>query len=282
MYDYPIDLIQNTLEEYLNDFNKSDLFFIIDENAYKHHRKEQLAFIPSEKTFLFPSGEVNKNLETLTQVWDFFIYNRVDRQAIIILIGGGVVTDLGAFACSTYKRGIRYVLIPTTLLSMVDATIGGKTGINFQGIKNIIGSFCNPLRVGLQTDFLTTLPQRQLRSGWAEMIKHALIFSNSAWEKIRYLTSNDLNKDLIIQSIEIKKNIVSNDPYEKNLRKILNFGHTIGHAIESLFLQTAYEFTHGEAIALGMLIETDIAVQHHIASHNLYHEIKIKMQKNME
>lgn len=210
-----------------------------------------------------PSGEDHKNISSCILAWEQLSIKGADRNSLIINVGGGMITDLGGFVASTYKRGIDFVNIPTTLLAMVDASIGGKNGIDFGNIKNQIGTIVLAELVVVETIFLETLPHRQLMSGMAEMLKHGLIYSEKSWEKIRAL--NILNKieieELIFESIEIKEEIVSKDPLEINLRKTLNFGHTLGHAIESYCLTTSSRPTllHGEAIVIGIILATYIS-----------------------
>ena len=210
-----------------------------------------------------PSGEDNKNISSCVLAWDQLSKKGADKNSLIINLGGGMITDLGGFVASTYKRGIAFVNLPTTLLAMVDASIGGKNGIDFGYIKNQIGTITLPKMVVIETLFLETLPKRQCMSGMAEMLKHGLIYSDSSWEKVRL--SNISNKfefeDLIYESIEIKEEIVSKDPMEKNVRKTLNFGHTLGHAIESHCLSASNRaaLLHGEAIGIGIILATYIS-----------------------
>ena len=192
------------------------------------------------------AGEQSKNLASVQAVWDFMLKHRATREALLINLGGGMITDLGGFAAATYMRGIRFVNIPTTLLAMVDASSGGKTGVDYQGIKNVIGTFTPPVATLIHPDFLRTLPAAELLSGFAEMLKHALIASPKEWIKLLQLAQEELPQEQFVEalsstgalqaSIQIKENVVSQDPHEAGLRKILNFGHTVGHAIESTML----------------------------------------------
>lgn len=193
------------------------------------------------------SGEQHKNLQTVQQIWETLMLHHADRNALLINLGGGVITDLGGFAASTYKRGIKFINIPTTLLAMVDAAIGGKTGIDFDGAKNQIGTFADAEEVLIEPVFLKTLSQREVLSGLSEMLKYGFISDNNL------LNINLENyQDFIRRAGEVKREIVTKDPYEVGLRKILNFGHTIGHAIESHFLTKQHLLSHGESVALGM------------------------------
>lgn len=201
-------------------------------------------------------GEENKNIDFCIGVWKTMLDFGADRKALMINLGGGVVTDMGGFAASTYKRGIDFIQIPTTLLSQVDASVGGKTGIDLDNVKNIIGTFTQPQAVFISTQFLQTLDDRQLLSGFAEVIKHGLIQDKSLYERCKSVDLENISQDIIYRSVEIKNSVITQDPTEKGLRKILNFGHTIGHAIEgySLFNDDK-PLLHGEAIAIGMICE---------------------------
>ena len=183
-----------------------------------------------------------------------------DRKSLLITLGGGVITDLGGFVASTFKRGIDFVNIPTTLLSMVDASVGGKTGVDLGVLKNQIGLFSNPEMVLIDETYLTTVTDREMKSGMAEIIKYGLTYDLELFNHIKEYKELNIS-DLIFRSIEIKNEIVLQDPTEKNLRKVLNFGHTIGHAIESFYLESEDKenFTHGEAIAIGMVCESYIS-----------------------
>lgn len=208
-------------------------------------------------------GEQHKNIETCAGVWNALTELNIDRKALIINLGGGVVTDMGGFIASTYKRGIDFINIPTTLLSMVDASVGGKTGIDLGTIKNQVGTIVYPEMVLIDTVFLETLPANQMRSGFAEMLKHGLIQDKNYWKQLTNLTNlsiDDLDS-LIYSSVSIKNNVVIEDPREQGLRKILNFGHTLGHAIESFSLENSSDnpLLHGEAIAIGMILEAYIS-----------------------
>ena len=205
---------------------------------------------------IIPAGEEFKNLDTASKIWSELTNFGAGRDALLINLGGGVVTDIGGFAASCFKRGIRTIHIPTTLLGMVDAAIGGKTGVDFQFLKNHIGTFYPPESVLILTEFLNTLPQRQLLSGYCEVLKYGFI---SHPELITidpsHLTSSNGWEPSILICAGIKLEITQNDPNEKGLRKILNFGHTIGHALESYALESNISLFHGEAIAAGMLVE---------------------------
>jgi len=212
--------------------------------------------MPEHLTFAFEAGEKNKNLDTCQDIWTWMTENDFDRQSLIINLGGGVTGDMGGFCASTYKRGMRFINIPTTLLAQVDASVGGKLGIDFMGFKNHLGVFTEPLAVLISQEFLTTLPEDEFRSGYAEVLKHGLIKNEHYFSCLKTKDwQNQTWSDIIEKSISIKKDIVEKDPKEEGLRKILNFGHTIGHAIESHYLNTPNHLLHGEAIAIGMLAE---------------------------
>jgi 3-dehydroquinate synthase len=203
-------------------------------------------------------GEIHKNMAGCALVWQAMLDAKLDRQALALNFGGGVIGDMGGFCAATFKRGIRFIQIPTTLLAMTDAAIGGKLAVDFQGIKNTIGVFQNPAAVLADPQLLQTLPEKELRSGFAEVIKHALIGDSVLWEMIRSMQTLEKSADwhtLLKASIAVKVQIVEADPLEKGLRALLNFGHTIGHALEAYYLESPEALTHGEAVAIGMLTE---------------------------
>jgi 3-dehydroquinate synthase len=211
------------------------------------------------------AGEPHKHIDTCTQVWYALSELGADRKSLLINIGGGVVTDLGGFVASTYMRGIPFINIPTSLLAMVDASVGGKTGVDLGALKNLVGVINNPKGVVIYPDFLATLPTEELRSGMAEMFKHGLISDETYWHKMCHLselTEAHLGS-LIYESVVIKNEVVTQDPTEKGLRKTLNYGHTLGHAIESYCLQNPNRerLLHGEAIAIGMVLATYLSVK---------------------
>jgi 3-dehydroquinate synthase len=213
---------------------------------------------------VLPRGERHKVLHTCEDLWGTWYEHSLDRKALVVAIGGGVTTDLAAFAASTWKRGIAFALMPTTLLAMVDAAIGGKTGVDFRSGKNLLGSFARPEALLLAPSLLRTLPIRELRCGLAEMLKHGLLFDEVHW---RELTRLDLVSaidwlPLIRRSIALKTAIVEADPLEQGPRQLLNLGHTLGHAIESALLGTSTELLHGEAVAVGIHLEAQLAIQH--------------------
>jgi 3-dehydroquinate synthase len=209
-----------------------------------------------------PSGEVHKTLDTMQRIWHFLLEQGADRRSLVIALGGGVVTDMVAFAASTYMRGIRFVLCPSTLLSQVDASMGGKTGIDFAGGKNLVGTFAEPEAVVIAPTLLRTLPERELLSGYAEVLKHGLIADAAYWHAHKGISPLQADLQGMVQrSMAIKHAVVLQDPREAGLRKTLNFGHTLGHAIESAWLHTPTPLLHGEAVALGMQLAADLSVR---------------------
>ncbi|MBL7933761.1 MAG: 3-dehydroquinate synthase [Bacteroidia bacterium] len=218
------------------------------------------------------SGEQSKSIELSAYIWQTLLEQGADTSTLLINLGGGVVSDLGGFTASVYKRGIDFINIPTSLLAMADASVGGKTAIDFNGVKNSIGSFAQPKSVFVYPDFLRTLNDRHLKNGLAEVYKIALISDSALWKNLKK-ESITITTDIIYKSIGLKNKIVLKDPFDKGLRKILNFGHSIGHALETLFLGTAKELFHGEAIVAGMLIESHIAFQKKLISKSVLSEI---------
>lgn len=240
--------------------NYSTIFILVDENSFEHCYPKFIPNLDTDKRIELieiESGEINKNLETCIGVWNAITELGGDRKSVLITLGGGVITDLGGFVASCFKRGIDFVNIPTTLLSMVDASVGGKTGVDLGVLKNQIGLFANPEMVIVDDSYLTTLEEREIKSGTAEIIKYGLTYDINLFNEIK--NNADLKiSELIFRSVAIKNEVVLQDPKEKNLRKILNYGHTLGHAIESFYLESEDKehLTHGEAIAIGMVCES--------------------------
>ena len=269
------------LSSLLSDLPKGQLFVLTDSHTKVHCLP---LFAESIGNFSYhlltlEAGEVTKNLTSVQFVWDFLLKHYATREAVLVNLGGGMITDLGGFAAATYMRGIRFVNIPTTLLAMVDASSGGKTGFDYKGVKNVIGTFTPPVATLIHPDFLRTLPAAELLSGFAEMLKHALIASPKEWIKLLQLAQEELPQEQFVEalsstgalqaSIQIKENVVSQDPHEVGLRKILNFGHTVGHAIESTMLHhTTPHYTmlhhtsHGYCVLWGMVAEVYLSVVH--------------------
>ncbi|HEY8400693.1 MAG TPA: 3-dehydroquinate synthase family protein, partial [Cytophagaceae bacterium] len=253
--------ISGKLKEFLQGKQYSSVCVIADENTEKHCFPLLLPALQKYHLITIPSGEENKTLSTCERIWKGMTDQQLDRKAVVINLGGGVIGDMGGFCASTYKRGIDFIQIPTTLLSQVDASVGGKLGVDFFSYKNHIGVFKEPAAVFINADFLKTLDPAELRSGFAEIIKHCLIADKTKWEEISRKSLAEQNwEDLIAHSVEIKSKVTTADPTEQGLRKILNFGHTIGHAIESYYLTIKdKKLLHGEAIAIGMVAESYIA-----------------------
>lgn len=236
----------------------SKVFILTDENVARLWLPELRCFLECDAAvdIVIKAGEKEKKFVNVRRIWSALMYHNADRNALLINFGGGVITDLGGFAASTYKRGIKFVNIPTTLLGMVDAAIGGKTGINLNGAKNLIGTFAKAEEVWIDPVFLKTLPERELRSGLVEMLKYGFIADAKLLE-----INLENYQDYVLRAGEIKRDIVEKDPTENGLRKILNFGHTIGHAIESHCLTTECPLFHGEVVALGMAAALWLSVQ---------------------
>ncbi|MBT8261025.1 MAG: 3-dehydroquinate synthase [Bacteroidia bacterium] len=251
------------LNNFLRKTDFSKIFILVDTNTHEHCLPYFLSQLETEiviEIIEIKAGEIHKNIETCAGVWNALSELDADRKSLIINVGGGVVTDLGGFVASTFKRGIKYINVPTSLLSMVDASVGGKTGVDLGTLKNQIGVINFSEMVLIDTQFLNTLPTKEINSGMAEMLKHGLIQDEAYWKKMANVKAEDYKNfdTLIYESVVIKNNIVLQDPNENGLRKTLNYGHTLGHAIESYFLLDRDKPTllHGEAIAIGMILAT--------------------------
>lgn len=267
------------LNAWISDSNYSKLFLLVDEHTNEFCLPKVLPKLEVEipiEIIEIEAGEEMKTISTCVEIWSILSDLGADRKSAVINLGGGVITDIGGFVAATFKRGIDFINIPTSLLGMVDASIGGKNGVDLGNLKNQIGVIIPPKLVLIDTDFLETLPQNQMKSGLAEMLKHGLIYDKNYWLQFKNL--NELNFDdfdtLIHRSIEIKNEIVSQDPTENGIRKALNFGHTLGHAIESHFLDTSTPLLHGEAVAIGMILESYISKEKKLISEEDYCEIK--------
>jgi len=238
----------------------TSIFVLVDENT-KKHCLPALGLNNFKGTIQIKSGEQFKTLESCQQIWDELFTLQADRKSLLINLGGGVIGDMGGFCASTFKRGFKFVQIPTTLLAQVDASIGGKLGIDYNGLKNAVGLFQNPVQVIIDPDFFISLPKSEILSGFAEVLKHALIDSETHWQNIKKVDLDNADWHQIVhQSLLVKKRIVEIDPYEENLRQSLNLGHTVGHAIEAFSLKNDQQpLLHGHGVALGILIENFIA-----------------------
>lgn len=253
--------IEKVLGSILSFYPKDKIFLVTEDNCEKYcfPLLQNVPGIENLKSVVVSSGEENKNLSTVEKIWLFLSQNGADRKSLVVNLGGGMLTDLGSFAASTFKRGMDFINIPTTLLAQVDASVGGKTGFNFNGLKNEIGVINQPKTVLIDTRFLKTIDHRNFISGYAEMIKHGLIQSGDHLYEVKQfdLSNPDFHKlgELIADSVAIKDAIVFQDPNEKGIRKALNFGHTIGHAFESYSYTSGKPVLHGFAVAYGMIAE---------------------------
>jgi len=251
--------IVKDLESVMATLGHSKVFLLTDEGSQKHCTAflKDLSF--DYQSIVLKQGDDHKSLEALASVWEFMTQNGADRESLLINLGGGMITDLGGFAASTFKRGISFINIPTTLLAMVDAAVGGKTGINFCGFKNEIGAINHADAVMIDTTFLKTLDEDNVFSGYAEMLKHGLISQSNHFKDLLQFDWNDIDyvrlNALVMDSNMVKQKIVEQDPYEKGIRKALNLGHTIAHAFESHAMKTGQALLHGRAVALGLIPE---------------------------
>lgn len=288
---YPVE-IGSLATSSLNDFftqkyPNSKVAIVVDENTHEYCLEYLLTtfeFLQEAEVFLLPVGESNKNLEICAQVWGALSEYQFGRKDVIINLGGGMITDIGGFIASTFKRGLDFINIPTSLLGMVDASIGGKNGVNLGAYKNQIGTFTMPKAVYIDPGFIHTLPLDEIVNGYAEMLKHALIRDKVYWEDLK--ETEDWNVDklaiLVERSIHIKNEIVSQDEKEEGLRKILNYGHTIGHGIEGFFMDSEFYIPHGTAIAYGMICENYISMKKGILALDLMKQIENTILEHYE
>ncbi|HLV23220.1 MAG TPA: 3-dehydroquinate synthase [Moheibacter sp.] len=270
--------IFTTLNDVLGQKGYQSVFFLVDDNTHEHCLPLLLSEIHENiliEIIEIPAGEESKAIEIAVQVWETMSETQASRKSLMINLGGGMITDMGGFIASTFKRGIDFINIPTSLLAMVDASVGGKTGIDLNGIKNLIGTFAMPELTLIHPEFLQTLPEREFRSGLAEMLKHGLIHDKNHWLELIEIENFDfISIDYLIEkSVKIKQEIVEKDPFENGIRKILNFGHTIGHALESQLLQTENPLLHGEAISVGMMVESILSYENELISKDELDEI---------
>jgi 3-dehydroquinate synthase len=250
------------LSSFLKERSFTRLAVLTDENTAVHCYPLVKKSLPDHKVITVAAGEQNKTLTTCSEIWKAMTDQNLDRHSLMVVIGGGVLGDMGGFCAATYKRGIDFVLIPTTLLAQVDASIGGKLGIDFENFKNHIGVFQLPALTLIDSAFNKTLPPAEKRSGFAEIIKHVLISDRTLWNEITSKEFDSQNWERLVRhSIEFKSRVTGEDPKEKGLRKILNAGHTIGHAIETHLLSTDRKVMHGEAVAAGLVVESYISVK---------------------
>ncbi|PPL04424.1 3-dehydroquinate synthase [Parapedobacter indicus] len=262
-YDVIFDDTLAELHQFIQHNSYSKILILTDRNTCTHCLpllQDALPGFDGYDVIEVDPGEENKNIDFCVGIWRMMLDFGADRQSLLINLGGGVVTDMGGFTASTFKRGIDFVQVPTTLLAQVDASVGGKTGVDMDNVKNIIGTFAQPKAVFIASTFLRTLEKRQLVSGFAEVIKHGLIADRPFYEAVKELDATALSLEHIRHSVSIKNKVVTEDPLERGLRKILNFGHTIGHALEGYSLANDRNpLLHGEAIAAGMICEAYLA-----------------------
>lgn len=269
-YDIFFDDSLQYLETFLKKKNYSMAIILVDKTTQKHclpYLQHQVSSLSNAPVISVEEGEQHKTLYTCEHIWAEMIRLGADRKSVLINLGGGVIGDMGGFSAACFMRGIDFIQIPTTVLSQVDSSIGGKLGVDFRFGKNLIGAFKNPALVVISETFLKTLPQRQVLNGFAEIFKHGLIRSSmfrEQWIQLKGFPKGlpDAIQQIVEESVAIKKAVVEEDPYEKHLRKILNFGHTIGHAVEAWNLQNGTEvLLHGEAIVAGMIMEAYIGTK---------------------
>lgn len=254
----------SSLKKQLSEMSCSSVFLIMDEHTHHYCKPHfmQNSGLDFFNETIVPAGESSKSLDTCRRVWEAWMLHGMDRQSLVICLGGGMICDLGGFCASVFMRGVQSIYVPTTLMAMADAAIGGKTGVNFSASKNILGTFSLPLSVVIDTGFLSTLPERQIRSGFVEIIKHSLIYSPAYYHELMeeaWPISAEKMVPWIQRSIETKLDFIHHDLHDHGKRKALNFGHTIGHAIEACSFETGNPLLHGEAIALGMICEMHIS-----------------------
>lgn len=261
-----VENLEQELEKAFQNLSHDKVYILTDTTTNKLCLPQIASFsiLSNAKHIEIGVGDTAKNHESLMHVWQELSDNGATRHSLLINLGGGMVTDLGGFAASTFKRGIHFINIPTTLLAMVDASVGGKTGINLGGLKNEVGTFCEPDYVMLDTRFLATLDSENIRSGYAEMLKHGLINNDKMWSELLSfdIENPDLSKlqQMVADSVCVKQNIVTVDPHEGGLRKALNLGHTIGHAFETFSMRRDTPILHGYAVAYGLIPELYLSV----------------------
>jgi 3-dehydroquinate synthase len=260
------NLQYSNLNKLINsEYNENKIIILVDENTHDYcldHLINSNSRFENAEIILLPCGEENKVIEICYQVWEAFSEYNFSKKDLVINLGGGIVTDMGGFIASIYKRGLEFIHIPTSLLGMVDASIGGKTGIDLGNHKNQLGVFNHPKAIYIDPFFLNTLPAEEIIYGYAEMLKHALIRDEELWDGIKFINNDvDLTCDAVLKAcIQIKVDIINEDPLEGGLRKILNFGHTIGHGIEGYFLDKKH-LAHGHCVALGICAESFLSWQ---------------------
>ena len=253
--------VEDGLRRIISELLNSSIFILADENTASLCVPLLKDIVPENHIIIIPAGEQHKNLDSCQIIWSSLVTHGADRDSIILNVGGGMICDIGGFAASCYQRGIRFGHIPTSVLAMADAALGGKTSINFKGFKNYLGSFRSPGFIWIDEKFLETLPRLEKISGLAEIVKHAVIASKDLFDFLSRIDSVEQVpwREVLEKNFPIKMDITEADPLENGVRKILNFGHTIGHGLESYFLNSSQPLTHGQCIALGMLVESKIS-----------------------
>ncbi len=267
------------LKKYIKKYNPKNIYIITDDIVNKLYINDLIEIIKdfNYHVYVIPNGEQAKNFDTVTSIYDHLIENNMDRNTLILSFGGGVVGDITGFVAATYKRGLKYIQIPTTLLAQVDSSFGGKVGINYKNYKNIIGSFYLPEIIVVDIEFLKTLDKRQITCGLAEVLKYGLIYDYDFFKFVScninriYSLDSEILLKIVNRAIEIKVKIVDKDLYDKGIRQILNFGHTIGHSIESYY--DFSKFNHGESVILGMIYESFIAKEMGLIDERYFNEI---------
>ena len=282
-YQVIIGQVKESLESFLANNKYQKIAILIDENSKEFCLPliEQSIKKYTTSIIEIQSGEENKNLDTCTFIWKSLMKDQFDRHSLLINLGGGVIGDMGGFCASTYMRGFDFIHIPTTLLSQVDSSVGGKLGVDLDMVKNIVGVFANPKTVLVDKEFLKTLPSEQVRSGYAEIVKHGLIEDPELYNDcIAGFSTNgsDISDELLYRSISVKKRVVEIDPRESGLRKILNYGHTIGHAVETHSWDTDSPLLHGEAIYVGMICENFISFKKGMLSEGIMNSVNTAIQ----
>jgi 3-dehydroquinate synthase len=241
----------------------SSVFIVTDEHVAEQWLPKLEAVLPESTSCVLSAGEQAKHIDTIEQIWSAMRQAGCDRKSLVIILGGGVLGDMAGFAASTYMRGVAFVHIPTTIVAQVDSSAGGKTGFDFDDLKNLIGTFAQPSAVVVDTDTLATLPERELVAGFAEMFKHGLIRDAAYFDALSQKPPQDYTPaqlaDFITRSARIKATIVTSDERESGERKVVNFGHTVGHAVEALSWETEHQLLHGEAVAIGMVVEAELS-----------------------
>ena len=276
------ELVKSPLSNWLKKYENAKIVVFVDTNTHDHCLEYLLTTyteLMEAEVIALPAGEENKVIEVCHQVWSALSEYQIKRNDLVINLGGGLVTDMGGFIASIYKRGLKFINIPTSLLGMVDASVGGKTGVDLAQYKNQLGVFAFPELVIFDPAFLQTLPEEEFLAGKAEMYKHALIAGEKHWDLVEKLTKGNIQIDVIEQSVNIKKSIVESDPYESGERKKLNLGHTIGHAFEGVLL-TKEPTPHGFCVAWGILVEALLAYNSGFLSEKNYEKIKAMVERN--